>query len=97
MIAIVRQCTAIMLLLFMAACQSGPPVQEMSDARQAIAAAKEAGADKLAADELQTAEEYLEKAEKRLNEKAYSQARRDAQHAKRSALDALSIADDTSN
>ena len=86
-----------MLLLFMAACQSGPPVQEMSDARQAIAAAKEAGADKLAANELQTAEEYLEKAEKRLNEKAYAQARRDAQSAKRSALDALSIADDTNN
>lgn len=90
-----KQCLIVLLLFGLAACQAGPPVQEMSDARQAIAAAREAGADTLAADELREAERYLEYAEQRLNEKAYSQARRDAQQAKRSALSALSIADET--
>jgi uncharacterized protein DUF4398 len=78
------------------ACQSGPPVQEMSDARMAIAAAREAGAEQHAADQLQTAEEYLGRAEQRLNEKAYSQARRDANFAHRSAMDALSKLTDES-
>ena len=85
-----------MLLSFvlLAACQTGPPVQEMSDARMAIAVAKEAGAEQHAAAQLKTAEEYLEKAEQRLTEKAYSQARRDALHAKQSAMEALASVED---
>ena len=79
------------LFVLLAACQTGPPVQEMSDARMAIAVAKEAGAEQHAAEQLKTAEEYLEKAEQRLSEKAYSQARRDALHAKQSAMEALSL------
>ena len=47
-------------------CATSPPVQEMSDARQAISAAKEAGAEELAVDELGRAETYLKNAEEEL-------------------------------
>ena len=76
-------------LLYLAACETAPPVQEMSDARQAIAVAREAGADERAAFHLKAAEDYLESAQQALNERAYSEARRDAKQAKMKALDAL--------
>ncbi len=79
----------IALLLALAACGSGPPVQEMSDARQAIAVAREAGAAARAAEDLSAAEAYLESAQKSLSERAYNDARRDALKAKLKALDAL--------
>ncbi len=78
----------------MAACETAPPVQEMSDARQAIAVAKEAGAADHAASHLRAAEEYLASAELRLGEHAYHQARRDANQAKMKALDALRASED---
>ncbi len=81
------------LLLAIAGCVTGPPVQEMSDARQAIAVAKEAGAAKLAAAELDEAEAYLDSAQKKLSEHSYSPARRDALLAKDKALDALARAE----
>ena len=77
------------MLLSTTACETAPPVQEMSDARQAIAVAKEAGAAERAAFHLKAAEDYLERAEAALNEHAYSEARRDAKQAKMKALDAL--------
>ena len=55
----------------------------------AISVARDAGAEQHAADQLHTAESYLDSAEKLLNERSYSQARRDALRAKRSAMDAL--------
>ena len=72
-----------------AACETSPPVQEMSDARQAIAVAKEAGAEDLAKVHLTAAENYLASAEQLLVEREYHQARRDAKQAKMKALDAL--------
>jgi len=81
------------LLLVIAGCVTGPPVQEMSDARQAIAVAKEAGAAELASTELSEAEAYLESAQKKLSERSYSPARRDALLAKDKALDALALAE----
>ena len=75
-------------------CETAPPVQEMSDARQAIAVAKEAGAANLAAFHLRAAEQYLASAEEKLGEKAYGQARRDAKQAKMKALDALKASED---
>jgi len=81
------------LLLAVAGCVTGPPVQEMSDARQAIAVAKEAGAAELASAELSEAEAYLESAQKKLSERSYSPARRDALLAKDKALDALARAE----
>ena len=76
-------------VLWLGACETAPPVQEMSDARQAIAVAKEAGAEELAAFHLKAAEDYLASAEEALNQRAYSEARRDAKQAKMKALDAL--------
>jgi len=81
------------LALFLTACETAPPVQEMSDARQAIAVAREAGAENYAADTLREAEAYLDSAQKRLGERAYAQARRDALQAKNRALHALAVAD----
>ena len=78
------------LTLFVAAaCETAPPVQEMSDARQAIAVAREAGAADLAAAELAEAEKYLQSAEQKLNDQAYREARNDALEAKTRALNAL--------
>ena len=74
---------------FLAACETAPPVQEMSDARQAIAVAKKAGAADHAAFHLRAAETYLASAQKKLTEQLYGQARRDAKQAKMKALDAL--------
>jgi hypothetical protein len=79
----------LVFLLAAAACETAPPVQEMSDARQAIAVAREAGAAEKAAIHLRAAEDYLESAEQALTERNYTEARRDAKHAKMKALDAL--------
>lgn len=75
-------------ILALTACAS-PPVQEMSDARQTISVAREAGAAEYAAEELKQAEDYLESAQQKLNEQAYKQAREAANKAKNMALDAL--------
>jgi len=85
--------TLVLTLLFAAACETAPPVQEMSDARQAIEVAREAGAADLAAAELAEAEEYLESAEKKLNDQAYREARHDALEAKSRALNALKMSE----
>ncbi|MDX1508115.1 MAG: hypothetical protein R3358_07530, partial [Woeseiaceae bacterium] len=45
--------------LIASACETAPPVQEMSDARQAIAVAREAGAETHASEELLQAERFL--------------------------------------
>ena len=77
------------LLALLYACGTGPPVQEMSDARQAIAAAKEAGAEYSAAEDLRAAEAFLDSAQRYLSERAYGSARRDATLAKERARKAL--------
>jgi len=76
-------------VLLMTGCETAAPVQEMSDARQAIAVAKEAGAAEKAAIHLDAAESYLQRAQQKLNDRQYSQARYDAKQAKMKALDAL--------
>ncbi len=81
-----------LLLAALAGCATAPPVQEMSDARQAIAAAKEAGAGQLAVDELNGAELLLQNAEAFLvagTSNAYWQARKAAVGAKEKAFEAL--------
>jgi len=75
------------VVLVAAGCQTSPPVQEMSDARQAIA--REAGAAEHAADDLNAAEQFLQNAEKYLGMHNYAIARRDAVQAKSKALEAL--------
>lgn len=81
------------LLLILTGCQSGPPVQEMSDARMAISVARKAGAEQHAAAQLHAAEAYLDSAQRKLSNRSYAQARRDALQAKLKALDALADAE----
>jgi len=77
------------VVLVAAGCQTSPPVQEMSDARQAIMVAREAGAAEHAVDDLNAAEQFLQSAEKHLGTQNYAIARRDAVQAKLRALEAL--------
>ncbi len=76
---------------------AGTQTHGLQHARQAIAVAKEAGAADRAAFHLKAAEDYLESAEQALNDRAYSEARRDAKQAKMKALDALKASETTNN
>ncbi len=71
---------------------AGAPVQEMSNARQAIKAARDAGADKIAPATLSEAQTLLERAEANLQRRAYRDARRDAIAARGKASEALDAA-----
>ena len=76
-------------ILTVAGCQTAPPVQEISDARQAIAAAEEAGAAEHAPADLEAAIGYLSSAEQSISAKRYAEARRDAMQAKSMAFTAI--------
>jgi hypothetical protein len=75
--------------LMLAGCVTSPPVQEMSDARQAIAAAEQADAGRVAADTLADARRFLAEAERQIQEQAYGPARMNAVRAKNRAALAL--------
>ena len=77
----------LILLLTLGGCVSAP-VQEMSDARQAIRAAKAVGADALAPAKLSRAESFLDKAVIELESGTFQQARQDALSAWQWAVDA---------
>lgn len=87
-------CALFATLVMATACETAPPVQEMSDARQAIAVAREAGAEALAAEELFAAEKYLESAEQKLSNQHYADARRDALEAKSKAQSARRLSEE---
>jgi mannose/fructose/N-acetylgalactosamine-specific phosphotransferase system component IIC len=72
----------------LAACASAP-VQEMSDARQAIRAAQDAGAATAAAKPLADAQTALSRAESLLNKRFFRAARRNAEEAHSKAVEAL--------
>lgn len=80
---------AIVVLLFAAGCVTAPPVQEMSDARQAIAAAELADTDRVAVDTLADAHRFLSEAERQIQEQNYGPARLNAVRAKNRAASAL--------
>lgn len=71
---------------------AGAPVQEMSNARQAIKAARDAGAQQVAPQKLNEAQSLLEQAESSLQKGAYAAARRSAIAARSKAADALRAA-----
>jgi len=83
-----RFCLAIAAVV-VGGCVTTPPVQEMSDARQAIAAAEEADAQRLAAGVLDDARRFLEEAEQQIQQQAYGPARLNAVRAKNRAASAL--------
>lgn len=69
-----------------------PPVQEMSDARQAIEAARNAGATPGTSPEFGAAQAAITRAETHLEAKEYARARLAALQAKRHASEALADA-----
>lgn len=77
--------------MLMAGC-AGAPVQEMSNARQAIRAAKDAGATQTAGQTLADAESLLSQAESSLNHHEFRTARHYAVTARSRAVDALAEA-----
>jgi hypothetical protein len=82
-------------LAMLAGCASSPPVQEMSDARQAITAAEEAEAATSAPEMLGEARRFLAQAERALRDESYGSARINAVRAKNRAVAALEIAEAT--
>jgi len=75
------------LLFSIVACVS-IPAQQMSDARQAMQAADEAGAGEKAADEYKMAQQLLERADRHLEQGNYGKAKALAVEAKQAALNA---------
>lgn len=73
------------------ACASAP-IQEMSDARQALEAARRAQAEVLAPVELEEAQRHLMRAEQALEVRDYRRAHREAERAKTHAVAARSLA-----
>lgn len=76
----------VMLLI---GCASAPPVQEMSDARQAIAAVEVTEGNERASKLLEQARVLLHSAEAKFRRKAFNGAKVDAVEARRKALEAL--------
>lgn len=87
----IRLRLAVVLIAALLGACAGPPVQEMSDARQAIEAAEEAGAAQHAPMQLRYARDAILNAERKLQKKAYNGARKDARQAKDKAVEALDI------
>lgn len=84
-----RFISVVVAAALLSACVTSPPVQEMSDARQAIAAAEAADAARFAPESLEAARRYLVEAERYLQEEAYGAARTNAVRARNRALAAL--------
>jgi outer membrane murein-binding lipoprotein Lpp len=76
----------------LAGCSSAP-VQEMSDARQAIAAARVAGATEASSPDLYAAQAAINRAERHIEAQEYTRALLAAKEAKRHAGMALTHAD----
>lgn len=83
-----RRIVAVSLLLMLLAGCATAPVQEMSDARQALQAAQQAGAAQLAPQEYARARALMQSAENQLGVRGYQSARKFAEEAKRTAQQA---------
>ncbi len=86
---VTQRLSALIAALVIVGCATSPPVQEMSDARQAIAAAEDADAERLAPMPLDDARQYLSQAETQIRARSFVLARTNAIRAKNSAVDAL--------
>lgn len=82
-------------LFFGLACRTAP-VQEMSEARQAIDAARAAGAEQYANTKLERALSSMKTAEEMLNDRRFRDARRSASQARDEAILARQAAQDAS-
>jgi PBP1b-binding outer membrane lipoprotein LpoB len=87
----------IVFTMFLSGCTTIAPVQEMSNARQSIKAAKDANAENLAANVLSEAQQRLRSAMRELDAGEYERARILALEAKHLALKAKQLAVSSSN
>lgn len=78
--------------ILLTGCVVAPPVQEMSDARQAVQAARDAQAQRYAVEVLSSAEQLLEQATRDLQAGQYQTARDAAVEAKQQAMRSRSLA-----
>ena len=72
---------------------AGAPLQEMSDARQAVRAAERAGAAKHAPEPLAEARQLVEQARLNMQKGEYKAAREDAEKAREKATEARRLAE----
>jgi Domain of unknown function (DUF4398) len=70
---------------------AGAPVQEMSNARQAVRAAEKAGAAKHAPEQLAEAQALLKSAETNLRHRDFRMAREEAERARSKAIEARRV------
>jgi len=75
---------------------AGMPLQEMSDARQAIRAAERAGAEKHAPELLAEAQRLVETARLNIHKGEYREAREEAELAREKAMEARRVAETAS-
>ena len=90
--AVALQLLVLFATLVASGCASAP-VQEMSNARQTIRAAQDAGAAQYAPDSLNEAQSLLSQAETALHRHEYRSARRHAEEAHDKATEALHLAE----
>ena len=83
-----KKCRALLLALGLVAGCATAPVQEMSDARQALLAARQAGAATRAPQIYSRAEALLQQAQDQLSVGGYASARDLAEEAKKAAQEA---------
>lgn len=83
---------ALLCGLLAAGC-AGAPAQQMSDARQAIRAAEQAGAGQHAPELLAEAQQMVERARVNLQKGEYRQARDDADQARAKAIEARRLSE----
>jgi len=89
-IGVTRLAAAVWLAVALAACATAP-TQEMSDARQSVQVAQDAGAEQYGVQNLRNARDHLQRAERELELRYFSSARQDAELAKNEAIKAHNV------
>lgn len=84
--------TSLLVLFFMGGCSLIPPVQEMSNARQSLQAAKTAGAEVHDSKRYSDAKKLLELASQKMDTGEYAEARNLALEARTIAIKARQVA-----
>lgn len=78
-------------VILLVACATTPPFQEMSDARQAISLAREAGVATRFPELFAEAENFLASAKRRMDKRQFGAARYDARRAREKAIGAMDM------
>ena len=82
-----RIITIVLALFILSGCATLPPLQEMSNARQTISAAKELSENAAADEKILEAERLLASAQRRIEVNLYDSARQDALRAQKEAIE----------